>query len=516
MRLPAALGFSVVTLAACSSVVVRPRNALVSRTQKLDPPINAQTLYGGLSTIIAAYQESPETYPQDRLLQKLVAPSLVTLSYVVSDLGQWVIDQGAKEKNPWVWRALQPPGSDGSVPVISDDVCAAAAQPQLSNEVPADRFLTQDEGNPPDLRYEPVWFPVVRRPDLNRANDATSPLLDDATCPAGKDATYVCLHGRLALRPERAPLVILVPGLFQSSSFHQMRNAAAVLYSVGMSVLIIDQRAHGATLAAQPSVATTLGVYEGRDLVAVADALRARDGCAGYVKRVGLLGFSAGGTSVLRAFMDDRKAASTAGQLRFDGGVLAVSPVLDWGYTLRAMSSTGSKGQGGTWSIFDLGAINQLATAFLFMELLRTHLETIKDAMNMSGPPATKIDPINDYLKKIPDKPIEPPYEVITPARLAADFAALPAPGSGSANDYAPYAVIVTSGDDAVVGPDTEAKLVKALQKRARSPFGMEAKSKTVPVPLAIFHPQSGGHIAFAVVSNSLARRLLRYFYLHN
>jgi hypothetical protein len=92
-------------------------------------------------------------------------------------------------------------------------------------------------------------------------------------------------------------------------------------------------RDHGDTLRAAPQVATTLGLVEGHDLLALERAIRRA--CGARVGRAGIVGVSGGGLDAIRAFTLDRDA-------RLDAGVIALSPLLDVPTAVRDLSRTGS------------------------------------------------------------------------------------------------------------------------------------------------------------------------------
>lgn len=106
------------------------------------------------------------------------------------------------------------------------------------------------------------------------------------------------------------PIVIVVHGMFDSSTNRYVRYTASRLAADGFTVVVPDMRWHGCQLR-QPALATA-GIDESADLASWAEELRGR-----YKRPVGLIGFSLGALDVINA------AARTSA---FDAGVVAVSP----------------------------------------------------------------------------------------------------------------------------------------------------------------------------------------------
>ncbi len=107
--------------------------------------------------------------------------------------------------------------------------------------------------------------------------------------------------GRAPLRALFAPpgesstIVIVVHGIFDSKFTKYVTVTADFLRRQGFGVLAPDMRWHGCLLA--PEWLPTLGIEEGQDLVEWARFLKAK-----YPdSRIGLVGFSLGGLSVLHA-----------------------------------------------------------------------------------------------------------------------------------------------------------------------------------------------------------------------
>jgi predicted alpha/beta-fold hydrolase len=105
-------------------------------------------------------------------------------------------------------------------------------------------------------------------------------------------------------------VVIVVHGIFDSSTNRYIRYTASMLAEDGFTVVVPDMRWHGCQLA-RPALATA-GIDESADLVSWAAELRMR-----YHRPVGLLGFSLGALDVINAA--ERSSV-------FAAGVVAVSP----------------------------------------------------------------------------------------------------------------------------------------------------------------------------------------------
>ena len=158
---------------------------------------------------------------------------------------------------------------------------------------------------------------VVRKrsdQDEGRACRGATPsgfeLKDGIEMPSGRAP----LHALWFAPPERAPIVIVVHGLYDSKFSKYVRVTSDLLRAEGFGVLAPDMRWHGCLLT--PAWLPTLGLEEGRDLVAWGEWLRKEH--PGHP--IGLIGFSLGGLSVLHAAGEPRAAEV------FDAGAIAVSP----------------------------------------------------------------------------------------------------------------------------------------------------------------------------------------------
>jgi dienelactone hydrolase len=252
--------------------------------------------------ILDAYERAPVLAPEDARLEPLFG-GLTTLSYFGADAKSRTFDQ-----------KLMPPAavSGGSL----QDACAAQSPPvPIANDLPT---------------FQPVWIPLARDGGAAHANVRCDER--GRASGAGADESF-CMFARAALQPQGAhSLIVLAHGLFDSGAQYYVQRTAAVLFQQGHSVLLPDMRDHGDTLRAAPDVATTLGVLEGPDLLALAGIVR--QACAERVTRVGLAGVSGGGLAAIRAFTLDSAHA-------LDAGVLALSPLLDVDTAISDLSQAG-------------------------------------------------------------------------------------------------------------------------------------------------------------------------------
>lgn len=143
-------------------------------------------------------------------------------------------------------------------------------------------------------------------------------------------------------RAEPRDAVVMVVGLLGNLGGYRYRDMADALLRSGRHVIALEPRGHGQTANRHPEVPMTYGCLEAGDLLVVADMLRAKHAA----RRVGLLGFSYGATDVILAAwldgMDENVRRRLPAALRphlpparpgpvssFDGGVFAISPVVD-------------------------------------------------------------------------------------------------------------------------------------------------------------------------------------------
>jgi len=131
-------------------------------------------------------------------------------------------------------------------------------------------------------------------------------------------ADGVRLRGRHNPGAPGAPTLILVHGLFDSHVRRYMVEYGVSLARMGFHVVALDLRDHGRLRGQGPP--PSLGIHEGRDLLAAAQALSDKEGIS-----VGILGFSYGGHCAVRA-AHEATLAGRADALR--GGVLALSAPL--------------------------------------------------------------------------------------------------------------------------------------------------------------------------------------------
>jgi predicted alpha/beta-fold hydrolase len=152
--------------------------------------------------------------------------------------------------------------------------------------------------------------------------------------------------------------VIVVHGLYDSKHARYVRLTAELLAREGFGVLVPDMRFHGCLLSRD--WLPTLGVEEGRDLVAWAGALRDRYPAT----RVGLIGFSLGALDVVHALAAD--SDSTGGAV-FAAGGIAVSPPASLPLTLQRLDDPPT--------LADRGL--QLLIGKFFQDALRTRMKEL-------------------------------------------------------------------------------------------------------------------------------------------
>ena len=117
--------------------------------------------------------------------------------------------------------------------------------------------------------------------------------------PVGNDVELFC---QVAHQGDPGKMtVILVPGMFNSSSFSLIVSIACLIYSKwNANVIVVDLRGHGQTGRRFEDVPFSLTVLEARDLLLVANF--AKNTC--NTESIFLLGVSLGGTCVLSAAVE--------------------------------------------------------------------------------------------------------------------------------------------------------------------------------------------------------------------
>jgi pimeloyl-ACP methyl ester carboxylesterase len=331
-----ALGI-VVTLCACANPrSVRLDDTTLPTQVRRPAPSScagaAADAWAQLDCLVQRADTEPAVYPTEEKF-KAIAPAIVALGYLAPDMGQKIFDQ----------RLPPPPSAPGAAAGSAPPPWErpGLALPEACANLPparAERSVYDDYriGNPPEPTYTSVWLPLSRGgvPALDPGVQCTR--LGTIT-PEARAADAFCLHARVALQPRDsgAPLVLVVHGLFDSSDHHYLRNTGSVLYSMGLSVALLDMRDHGETLRRNPDVPLTLGVLEGHDLRHLARQFR--EACGPRVGALGVLGYSGGGLASIRAYSTDKQAAARGEAPQFDLGVLAISPVLDANVTLEQM-----------------------------------------------------------------------------------------------------------------------------------------------------------------------------------
>jgi fermentation-respiration switch protein FrsA (DUF1100 family) len=122
------------------------------------------------------------------------------------------------------------------------------------------------------------------------------------------------LGGRFVGEPGRRPTVILCAGMFGSMDGDAHMLPAFI--EAGFDVLQFDWRGHGISDGQR----NTLSIREASDLLGAIDFLQAEG-----VTRIGLMGFSMGGTVALRVAAADRRV----GCVVCDGGFVDIGHVLE-------------------------------------------------------------------------------------------------------------------------------------------------------------------------------------------
>jgi predicted alpha/beta-fold hydrolase len=259
-----------------------------------------------IGALLDHYERTPVLAPEDRRLDPLIG-GLTTLSYFGANAQPRVADQRL------------------SAPSHGVSLETACASPSAEATQAAEVVLATT-----DLpAFSPVWVPL---------SATGGPAPESARCdahgkPLGGDAVF-CVFGRIALQPtQRKPLIVIVHGLFDSGAQDYVQRMAAALYKLGNSVLVPDMRDHGDTLRAAPAIATTLGVLEGPDLLALVHATR--QVCDSRVGSAGIVGVSGGALDAIRAFTLDESGS-------LDAGVIAISPLLDVPSAIHDLSNTGA------------------------------------------------------------------------------------------------------------------------------------------------------------------------------
>ncbi|HMI92365.1 MAG TPA: alpha/beta hydrolase [Polyangiales bacterium] len=276
------------------SACVDARTVALSRLDAPLPP-RSKEWKPDVEAALDLYRNEPIVGPRDQRFEPIFG-GITTLVYFAPDLQQKLADQrtplGAAE--------------------TGTDLASACGSSAASSVTPG-----------AEPAYRSVWLPL---PIVAAAIDPAA-----ACDPSGRasPAGQFCMFARIATHADKArPLVMVVHGMFDSSTQQYVRNIGHVLFALGLNVLLLDMRDHGQTLRAAPGVPTTLGMLEARDLLTV--AALAKNVCAGAIDGVGALGVSAGGLDVISAYAEDGRAATAA----IDRGVVAISPLLDVNLTI--------------------------------------------------------------------------------------------------------------------------------------------------------------------------------------
>src|SRR5437660_344114 len=131
--------------------------------------------------------------------------------------------------------------------------------------------------------------------------------LIDSELPGSEPVSFlgpdgVTLMGNF-VPPKNGAVIVLVHGLFASR--RQLLPEAQVLAEHGYGVLVFDARAHGASGGAT----ATWGQRESGDVERAVDFVQQRAQVP--AGKIGLLGFSIGGTAVIREAIGDSRIAAT-------------------------------------------------------------------------------------------------------------------------------------------------------------------------------------------------------------
>lgn len=497
--------------------------------------LNYEELHAYKLRILRAYND-PEThvvFPRSAWFQTL-GSGMTMLSAFAKDIGQKVQDQ---QMPPWMRtiRLTAQPIGDGSC-----DAAEVGSGPSPYGLV--------DMGNPPEPGYSLIRIPVPREYAWGGTIEPAMFKGTECEKEGERSDSYVCLYGKLAMQKpkdgKKSNLIILVHGLLDSSDQHYMRDPAAVLFSMGFSVLLLDMRDHGQTYRSDPTAPTTFGLYEANDLVVASQTMRRYRSCAGRIDKIGLLGFSVGGLTAMRAFIQDRKHPPPSGMpYAFDGGVMALSPPHDISGTLSRIKDVNDQSPVAGWGIgrtIDTPLIAadpelvEESLSYALINLFRIRWNALADAglLPKKGRDE-RLDPL-EYLelrtlKAYPNlrkalsaiqvsEPIEAHAEVekllafSSPKNMADEFLHTRVTG---VTDRLPYLAIVTSKDDFVVGGDGAEKIREAFSEENVLCNFRDGDYVLGSIPVCIYETEVGGHIAFNIISQELARHFLRTYMCH-
>lgn len=242
--------------------------------------------------------------------------------------------------------------------------------------------------------------------------------------PAGRAP----LHALWSAPGEKAPILIVVHGLYDSKFSKYVRVTSDLLREEGFGVLAPDMRWHGCLLTKE--WLPTLGVEEGRDLVAWARWLRREH--PGHP--VGLVGFSLGGLSVLHA-MGEPDAADV-----FDAGAIVLSPA---GALPRTMDDLDSKA-----FLADRGF------TFVLRSKFRGYLRDRSEGLGMSPPTRS----FRAFLGWLAEHGPFPPGTTLDRLLAEAD------PAPPAARTRRPL-LVVASRNDPIISPEAAGDLARAARE---------------------------------------------------
>lgn len=262
--------------------------------------------------------------------------------------------------------------------------------------------------------------PIRKMSDQLLESSCTGPFPEDVyselheKMPAGRAPLHALFAGP---QQESGPIVILVHGIFDSKFTKYIQVTADLLRDQGFGVLLPDMRWHGCLL--DKEWLPTLGIEEGRDLVAWARFLKADYRKGKYRdSAVGLVGFSLGGLSVLHSL------GSAEGPNAFQAGGVVFCPASGLPYTMSGLDAPAF--------VADRGLAGLFRSAF--RHYLRQRLKTL------SVPPDNRrlFAAFLDWLAR------QPPFG---PDGTAEDLLSKADPAPIAAKTRRPTLILTTSND---------------------------------------------------------------------
>ncbi|BBM87912.1 alpha/beta fold hydrolase [Candidatus Uabimicrobium amorphum] len=172
--------------------------------------------------------------------------------------------------------------------------------------------------------------------DVQRANYHELPA-DFLGAPVGHKPLQI--KGRIVHGSKKA--IIIIHGIFFSKRTYFLKEYVRVAQEQGFSVVSIDMRGHGESLSSEMSV----GIYEALDLCYLAKRLKSDYG----IEYVGLIGFSLGAHTTIRAMYESSQEAALSGNAPIIDAGVAISPPCDM---VKAFDDLKQHGFGRTTSNF--------------------------------------------------------------------------------------------------------------------------------------------------------------------